>query len=103
MWSLGVLLYVLLFSENPFFSIDETLRCQLQPPRAASPLATNLLKAVLVKDPAARLTLHQIRADPWVTQEVDVKDYKFGEVVKCSKFPFCKSTKSDVELNNFNL
>lgn len=32
MWSLGVLLYTLLFSENPFCSVEETLEAKLKPP-----------------------------------------------------------------------
>lgn len=32
MWSLGVLLYTLLFSENPFCSVEETLQARLHPP-----------------------------------------------------------------------
>lgn len=32
MWSLGVLLYTLLFSENPFCSVEETLQARLNPP-----------------------------------------------------------------------
>lgn len=32
MWSLGVLLYTLLFSENPFCGVEEILRAKLKPP-----------------------------------------------------------------------
>ena len=32
MWSLGVTLYTLVFSENPFYDIDETIQCVLRPP-----------------------------------------------------------------------
>ncbi|KPP70564.1 hypothetical protein Z043_110594, partial [Scleropages formosus] len=37
MWSLGVLLYTLLFSEVPFFDVEETLKAQLHPPFSVSP------------------------------------------------------------------
>ena len=32
MWSLGVLLYTLLFSENPFCGVEEILQARLKPP-----------------------------------------------------------------------
>lgn len=32
MWSLGVLLYTLLFSENPFCGVEEILEAKLKPP-----------------------------------------------------------------------
>lgn len=45
MWSLGVLLYTLLFSENPFCGIEEILKAKLRIPFPLSPgiHPTNLL------------------------------------------------------------
>lgn len=37
MWSLGVLLYTLLFSENPFCDVGEILDAKLKPPFPLSP------------------------------------------------------------------
>lgn len=37
MWSLGVLLYTLLFSENPFCGVEEILDAKLKPPFLLSP------------------------------------------------------------------
>lgn len=37
MWSLGVLLYTLLFSENPFCGVGEILDAKLKPPFPVSP------------------------------------------------------------------
>lgn len=37
MWALGVTLYTLVFGENPFFDIEETITGHLQPPFLTSP------------------------------------------------------------------
>lgn len=37
MWALGVTLYTLVFGENPFFDIEETISGHLQPPFLTSP------------------------------------------------------------------
>lgn len=45
MWSLGVLLYTLLFSENPFCGVGEILDAKLKPP---FPLSPGILLVVFV-------------------------------------------------------
>ena len=35
-WSMGVTLYTLVFGENPFYDVDETIKCVLKPPFAVS-------------------------------------------------------------------
>lgn len=37
MWALGVTLYTLVFGENPFFDVEETISGHLQPPFLTSP------------------------------------------------------------------
>lgn len=32
MWAMGVTLYTLVFGENPFFDIEETIQASLKPP-----------------------------------------------------------------------
>ena len=37
MWAVGVTLYTLVFGENPFFDVEETIAGHLQPPFLTSP------------------------------------------------------------------
>ena len=37
MWALGVTLYTLVFSENPFFDVEESIAGHLQPAFLTSP------------------------------------------------------------------
>lgn len=37
MWSLGVTLYTLLFEENPFCEVEETMEAVIHPPFLVSP------------------------------------------------------------------
>ncbi|TNN36443.1 PAS domain-containing serine/threonine-protein kinase [Liparis tanakae] len=59
MWSLGVLLYTLLFSENPFCGVGEILEAKLKPP----------------------MTLDQLLLQFWVSQPVSLLEYSWSEVV----------------------
>ena len=36
LWSMGVTLYTLVFGENPFYDVEETIRAELHPPFAVS-------------------------------------------------------------------
>jgi len=84
MWTLGILLYVMIFNENPFYGVDETLQCQLKPPFEISPLCLELIKALLEKDPQKRMRLEELASHQWVTQSVEIENYSFRDVVHCS-------------------
>ena len=86
MWTLGILLYVMIFNENPFYGVDETLQCQLKPPFEISPLCLELIKALLEKDPQKRMKLEQLASHQWVMQSVEIENYSFRDVVHCSKY-----------------
>ena len=86
MWTLGILLYVMIFNENPFYGVDETLQCQLKPPFEISPLCLELIKALLEKDPQKRMRLEELASHQWVTQSVEIENYSFRDVVQCSKY-----------------
>ncbi|XP_060900547.1 PAS domain-containing serine/threonine-protein kinase isoform X1 [Labrus mixtus] len=81
MWSLGVLLYTLLFSENPFCGVEEILEAKLKPP---FPLSTDLhgvLCGLLHPDPAQRMTLDQLLLQTWISQPISLAEYSWTEVV----------------------
>uniref|UniRef100_A0A8D0AK61 PAS domain-containing serine/threonine-protein kinase n=1 Tax=Sander lucioperca TaxID=283035 RepID=A0A8D0AK61_SANLU len=81
MWSLGVLLYTLLFSENPFCGVGEILHAKLKPPFPLSPDLHGVLCGLLHPDPAQRLTLDQLLLESWISQPISLAEYSWTEVV----------------------
>ena len=58
MWALGVTLYTLVFGENPFFDVEETISGHLQPPFLTSPGIQNIVgRPVLVASRSTTLSL----------------------------------------------
>ena len=117
-WSMGVTLYTLMFSENPFFDVDETIKAELQPPFfvttgtsvhpsqsplhlvrmhryniAPLPLAAlhDLLGAMLHKSPHSRATIPFLQRNEWIHQEVNISRYSWHDVVP----PRSTSTQED--------
>ncbi|KAI8914823.1 kinase-like domain-containing protein [Powellomyces hirtus] len=72
-WAMGVTLYCMVFGKLPFvgtsiIDLYESIRNDEPPiPKAASPSLKHLLLSLLEKDPAKRITMDQLRTDPWVT------------------------------------
>ncbi|KAM6919057.1 PAS domain-containing serine/threonine-protein kinase [Xenentodon cancila] len=81
MWSLGVLLYTLLFSENPFCDVGEILDAKLKPPFPLSPELHDVLSGLLHRNPAKRMTLDQLLLESWISQPISLADYSWTEVV----------------------
>lgn len=84
MWSLGVTLYVLMFFENPFLDMEDTLRAELLFPQDVSIPLENLLLRMLEKDPKARLTMKELLSHEWITQEI-VNNFNFESIVPCTE------------------
>ncbi|XP_017045422.1 PAS domain-containing serine/threonine-protein kinase [Drosophila ficusphila] len=82
-WALGVTLYVLMFFENPFIDVEETLKAEIQIPKVVSDQLSRLLSSMLNKDPKYRCTMHQLISDPWLTQEVNPSAFSFSWIVPC--------------------
>lgn len=82
-WSLGVTLFVLIFFENPFLDIEETLRAELNMPHAVSAALENVLYSMLDKNPKTRCTMNELMKDEWITQEINSSSFNFSWIVPC--------------------
>ncbi|XP_077613448.1 PAS domain-containing serine/threonine-protein kinase isoform X2 [Crocuta crocuta] len=85
MWSLGVTLYTLIFEENPFCELEETMEAVIRPPYLVSEDLMNLMSGLLQPIPEQRTTLEKLVTDPWVTQPVNLADYTWDEVCPVNK------------------
>lgn len=113
MWSLGVLLYTLLFSENPFCDVEEILDAKLNIPFPLSsgmwlfcpvncfnssnvfslcdntffiyvPDLQVVLSGLLQPDQSQRMTLDELLLQSWISQPISLADYSWSEVVSAT-------------------
>ncbi|KAL8720618.1 MAG: hypothetical protein Q9225_002554 [Loekoesia sp. 1 TL-2023] len=73
-WALGILLYTLIYKENPFYSIDEIMDHELRIPWIMSEPSIELIKAMLNRDVDQRLTITQVMEHRWCKGEGDVEE-----------------------------
>ncbi|MFH4975563.1 hypothetical protein AB6A40_002272 [Gnathostoma spinigerum] len=81
MWSLGVLLYTLVYLENPFQSPHETVNSRISLPWEVSDGLCEVIIWLLQKDPLFRATVSDVENHWWVTQPVAIHDYRFEDVL----------------------
>uniref|UniRef100_A0A8C8DDU6 PAS domain-containing serine/threonine-protein kinase n=1 Tax=Oryzias sinensis TaxID=183150 RepID=A0A8C8DDU6_9TELE len=93
MWSLGVLLFTLLFSENPFCDVGEILDAKLKLPFSVSSELHVVLRGLLHSNPKKRMTLDQLLLQPWISQPISLAEYSWSEVAPANE-SYCKYTKT---------
>ncbi|KAL2914577.1 serine/threonine protein kinase [Polyrhizophydium stewartii] len=73
-WALGILLYTLIYRENPFYSVDEILaESGLRIPFVLSPLSLDLLQQMLSRDLSKRPDIAAVLAHPWLADCQDAQ------------------------------
>jgi protein-serine/threonine kinase len=64
-WALGILLYTIVYKENPFYSIDEIMDHDLRVPHIVSEDNLDLIRLMLDRDVERRITISQVLEHPW--------------------------------------
>ncbi|KAI9249621.1 kinase-like domain-containing protein [Sporodiniella umbellata] len=64
-WSLGTLLYTMIYRENPFYNVDEILEHDLRVPYVLSEDSLDLIQHMLNRDVKDRYTIDQVLSHPW--------------------------------------
>ncbi|KAK3357499.1 hypothetical protein B0T25DRAFT_160855 [Lasiosphaeria hispida] len=64
-WALGILLYTIIYKENPFYSIDEIMDRDLRVPYTISDDSIDLIRHMLDRDVTQRFDIEQVLAHPW--------------------------------------
>ncbi|RFU35791.1 hypothetical protein B7463_g618, partial [Scytalidium lignicola] len=72
-WALGILLYTIVYKENPFYSIDEIMDRDLRVPYVMSEDSIDLIRAMLDRDVSSRITIEQVLEHPWCL-DMDAED-----------------------------
>ncbi|OAX78240.1 CAMK/CAMKL/PASK protein kinase [Emergomyces africanus] len=66
-WALGILLYTIVYKENPFYNIDEILDHSLRVPYLPfSEDCIDLIRKMLDRDVEQRLTIEEVIRHPWM-------------------------------------
>ncbi|KKY21767.1 putative serine threonine-protein kinase ppk6 [Diplodia seriata] len=68
-WALGILLYTIVYKENPFYSIDEIMDHDLRVPYIMSEESIDLIRLMLNREVDQRITIGQVLEHPWCKME----------------------------------
>ncbi|KAI8936729.1 hypothetical protein NX059_007117 [Plenodomus lindquistii] len=64
-WALGILLYTIIYKENPFYSIDEIMDHDLRVPWVMSEESIDLVRLMLDRDVEKRITIGGVLGHEW--------------------------------------
>ena len=64
-WALGILLYTIIYKENPFYSIDEIMDRDLRVPSIMSAASIDLVRRMLERDVEKRATIGEVVGHEW--------------------------------------
>lgn len=67
LWALGILLYTILYKENPFYNIDEIMDHDLRVPFVVSELSIDLVRRMLERDVESRIDITGVVGHPWLS------------------------------------
>ena len=65
-WALGILLYIMLYKENPFYNVDDIMEGELRVPFIVSESLMDLIERILVRDIKMRPTITDIAEHEWL-------------------------------------
>lgn len=68
-WALGILLYTIIYKENPFYSIDEIMDRDLRVPFVMSEESIDLVRCMLERDVGRRYSIEEVLGHPWFAGE----------------------------------
>ncbi|KAF2428741.1 Pkinase-domain-containing protein [Tothia fuscella] len=68
-WALGILLYTIIYKENPFYSIDEIMDHDLRVPYIMSEASIELIRAMLNRDVDQRFSISEVLEHRWCKGE----------------------------------
>jgi len=100
MWSLGVIVYMLLTGTTPFRGTEEQVARAIkigQPYYCTrffrlSPSAQSFVQALLVRNPAKRMTAAAALEDNWIAKRSQAKDIHIGQDILASLRSFAKAS-----------
>jgi protein-serine/threonine kinase len=77
-WALGILLYTIVYKENPFYSIDEIMDHDLRVPWVPSEECIDLIRKMLDRDVERRIGIQAVLDHPWSLMVEDEGDGENG-------------------------
>lgn len=65
-WALGILLYTMIYKENPFYNVDEIMEGEMRVPYVVSDLSLELIRLILERQIDKRPTITDIADHEWL-------------------------------------